>query len=157
MNSVKAKEIRRVLKEREEKIKQLRYVVRKLPKTLTNHYFFGDSIEVALDWEAKDKNGDVLLPVTEITSVEQKLAFFRKELREAFGTWSDHVSGMSIYDEHVSVTYRSTNKELPVYFELSYPRDGFEKTGLLKPGCKIVTKRIDPTPAREYVTIECEV
>lgn len=150
MTKERKAEMRAVLKEREAAIKRLRYVIRKMPSTLTCPFFYSStSVEVALVAEE--------LPREEVLAQgEEKVRVFRRELRKAFGTWSDKVQSIQPLDSTVRVSYVSTSVDVPVWFEVHFPLEGFEKTGLLSPGCRIETQVVEePARTREYKAVVC--
>lgn len=65
------------------------------------------------------------------------ISFFRKRLREAFGSWNDEVVHITPEEHNVIVVYRSTDDNVPVHLYITMPRETFDNSNILSENCEI--------------------
>lgn len=130
---------KREIAEREEVHKRMRALLELLPSNLPEYVRLSeyDTARLLLVHEG----GTVGLE-----GVKQ----MRSLLRSSFLDWEDELVSVFPYGDWVDVTYASTSR--PVCFTVTFAREGFEETGILKEGCRIVEKTSESS---SYLTVEC--
>ena len=82
------------------------------------------------------------------------LLWWRKQLREAFGSWEDRASSPWVSKETVTVAYTGEVNDVTVTFNVSWTHEEFEQE-VLSDTCKIVFQKPEIDPDDGEYTIVC--